>query len=916
MGNYAQAETLFEQALQIRQKVLGPQHPDTAEVINNLAESVRSIGNYRKAEGLFVQAVQIMQKAFGREHPSTAIALSNLAGVYADMGDYRNADLVLQEVLQIQRRVLGARHPDTARSLNNLGDICRITGEYARAESLFSQALQIMEKAFGPMHPRIAQSLNNLAELYLAMRDYAKAEPLYNRALEIRQSVLGSEHPSTAQTLDGLATLYQETGDYGKAESFFKQALQIRQKALGPEHLDTGQSLNNLAMYYVATTNYETALPLYEEALKITQKLFGTDHRETAACLNNLGELYQTVGDYTKAEPLLQQSLQIVDKILGHNDPNTFVALNNLAYVELDLNKRDEAELLAERVYQSSLGTLSKILSFTSEQERLAYETSVMPYTLFAALNNSGAHIADTVIHYKGVVLDSIIEDRIVAEHTSDKASIEKLTADKAQLGQLLLQSSSRSPGDTEHAIQDLEQEVDRIEGQLARQVTSLQGTRRALNVTLQQVQAAIPNDGALVEYVRYSHYLGKYHFEPRYGAVLILPKVEARWISLGNADEIDAAVNRIKSLASRGADDKELASKLQTLYEKVFSPVQELLSSQIKRLIICPDGQLNFLSFATLLDLQKHFLAERFAVEYVASGRDLLAESQHTPNSQVVVFANPDFELAAIKTTVESESYTRALSRGGFRGNEQRDLTECSFNPLPGTQEEGNELTKTFRERGWQVASFTGEPATKNALLNEVHSPYILHLATHGFFDRQSPASSRLPVNTQFSLARPNVGTSKFFDNPMHRSGLALAGAQSTLRAWEGGEVPPRENDGILTAEDVSTLDLQGTWLVTLSACDTGFGEARAGEGVLGLRRGFIEAGAQNLMMTLWPISDEFTKQIMNDFYDAVHKTGSAPEALAEVQRDWLVKLRTEKGLAQAVNLAGPFIMSSQGKP
>jgi hypothetical protein len=125
---------------------------------------------------------------------------------------------------------------------------------------------------------------------------------------------------------------------------------------------------------------------------------------------------------------------------------------------------------------------------------------------------------------------------------------------------------------------------------------------------------------------------------------------------------------------------------------------------------------------------------------------------------------------------------------------------------------------------------------------------------------------------------------------------------------------VPPVENDGILTAEDVSTLDLQGTWLVTLSACDTGSGEARAGEGVMGLRRGFIQAGAQNLLMTLWPISDEVTVQIMSDFYEAAHNSGNAPEALAEVQRNWLLKLRTEKGLAQAVNLAGPFIMSSQG--
>jgi CHAT domain-containing protein len=160
------------------------------------------------------------------------------------------------------------------------------------------------------------------------------------------------------------------------------------------------------------------------------------------------------------------------------------------------------------------------------------------------------------------------------------------------------------------------------------------------------------------------------------------------------------------------------------------------------------------------------------------------------------------------------------------------------------------------------------------------------------------------------------SVTHSRFFQNPMHRSGLALASAQSTLEAWKRGEAPAVDNDGILTAEDVAALDLKGTWLVTLSACDTGSGEAKAGEGVLGLRRGFLQAGALHLLMTLWPISDETTVQIMTDFYDAARKTDNPPQALAQVQRAWLVKIRKERGLPQAVRLAGPFVMSSQGKP
>ena len=181
------------------------------------------------------------------------------------------------------------------------------------------------------------------------------------------------------------------------------------------------------------------------------------------------------------------------------------------------------------------------------------------------------------------------------------------------------------------------------------------------------------------------------------------------------------------------------------------------------------------------------------------------------------------------------------------IRGSEKRDIEDWSFGSLEGTQKERDELIKKFAGWGWTPTDFTAKEATKEALL-KIHSPYILHLATHGFFAKEDPTATQTEPEASLN-DRQSVTKSKFFKNPMHRSGLALAGAQTTIEAWKRDEVPPVENDGILTAEDVSTLDLQGTWLVTLSACDTGSGEARAGEGVMGLRRGFIQAGAQNLL-------------------------------------------------------------------
>jgi CHAT domain-containing protein len=268
--------------------------------------------------------------------------------------------------------------------------------------------------------------------------------------------------------------------------------------------------------------------------------------------------------------------------------------------------------------------------------------------------------------------------------------------------------------------------------------------------------------------------------------------------------------------------------------------------------------------------------------------------------NSAVNVYANPDFGRK------ESTSTDRARYAVAFRSTETRDLQNMFLSPLPGTRSEAIALKKRF---GDFAKVFLGADATK-AQLEGVDSPRILHLATHGFFFPD------IELTQQRNPIQPgeNIPKAKLV-NPMHRSGLALAGAQATLQAWAHGESPPVEDNGIVTAEEVGGLKLNGTWLVVLSACETGLGEARAGEGVMGLRRGFVQAGAQNLLMTLWPISDQTTVQIMLDFYDAAERTKNAPQALADVQRNWLVKLRKERGLLDAVRLAGAFIMSSQGK-
>ena len=884
MGEYAKAEPSLQEGLRIRQKVLGPEHPDTANSLNSLAVLYQAMGEYAKAEPLRQETLRIRQKVLGPEHPYTAQSLNDLAGLYQAMGEYAEAEPLYQEALQICRKVLGPEHPDTAISLNDLAGLYQAMGEYAKAEPLYQEALRIWRKVLGPEHPETAISLNNLGVLFRAMGEYAKAEPLHQEALQICRKMLGPEHLYTATSLNNLAVLYQDMGGYAKAEPLYQEALRIRQKVLGPEHPETAISLNNLGELYHVMGEYAEAEPLYQEALQICRKVLGPEHPDTANSLNNLGELYHVMGEYAKAEPLDQEALRIRQKVLGPEHPETAISLENLALLEFDLGRIDEATALARQASAAQLTILSKIFSFTSEQQRLAYLDVFHPYSLFPFLKGTEADLAAAVLRYKGMVLDSIVEDRLLAEASQgseDQKLVEQLNLDKSQLGQLLLQSPQRLSAPTNQRIEEREAEIEKIESQLAQHVTGLGQVRHALGVSLEQVQRAIPNDGALVEYLRYGHYMGKNQWEQRYGAIVLFSKDVPLWIPLGKANEIEALVRRYGTLVRGLPQEEEISVNLQALYEVLWAPIGQALPNQTKRIIISPDGELNFISFATLLTKDKQFLDQTYDVQYVASGRDLLRELKPSTVKEVVLFANPDFGLASTAILAKGEDHSPYGTSKSIRGAEKREIEDWSFESLEGTQQERDELIKKFAGWDWKLSDYTKKEATKEALL-KIHSPYILHLATHGFFAKEDPTAAK-SESEAFMNDRLGVTKSKFFKNPMHRSGLALAGAQITIEAWKREEVPPVENDGILTAEDVSTLDLKGTWLVTLSACDTGSGEARAGEGMMGLRRGFTEAGAQNLLMTLWPISDEVTVQIMSDFYEAAHDTGNAPQALAD---------------------------------
>jgi len=892
-GDYAKAEPLYQRALAILEKALGPEHPDLAYSLNGLAILHYNKGDYAKAEPLYQRALAIWEKALGPEHPHLAASLNNLANLYSEKGDYAKAEPLYQRALAILEKALGPEHPEVARALSNLANLHYNKGDYAKAEPLYQRALAILEKALGPEHPEIAQSLSNLANLYLDKGDYAKAEPLSQRALAIREKALGPEHPDVALSLNNLANLYRDQGDYAKADQLYQRALVIKEKALGPEHSDVAYSLNGLANLYLDKGDYAKAEPLYQRARAIWEKALGPEHPQVALSLHNLANLYYHKGDYAKAEPLSQRALAIWEKTLGPEHPHVATSLNGLA--RLYAAQGDLAQAVTFQLHASALSerNLALNLATGSERQKLAYLATLsaranqtISLHVHSAPNDPAARslAATTILQRKGRVLDAASDSLGALRrrfNAQDQALLDRLKETNAQLARLVLSGPQRiSPAEHQEQIKALEEQREKLEAEISSR--SAEFRAQSQPVTLDVVQSAIPGNAALVEFSGYRPFNAKstrpdeQFGQPHYVAYVLRQQGEPRWVELGEAKAIDDAVATWRQALRnpRRADVQRLARQVD---ERVMQPVRALLGDT-SRVLISPDSSLNLIPFAALVDERGRYLVERYAFSYLSSGRDLLrlqalAQSRQGP----FIIADPAFgELA---------NANPEASRGlGLQSDLKPPATQgprlagVYFRPLPRTAEEAQTLKAILP----QSKLLTGEQATE-AALKQVSGPSILHIATHGFFLKEieaKPANERglglLSEGQTAVSGLQSAGANLGIENALLLSGLALAGANQRKSG---------EDDGVLTALEAAGLDLSGTKLVVLSACDTGIGEIKNGEGVYGLRRALVLAGSESQVMSLWPVSDKSTRDLMVAYYLALAQGQGRSEALRAVQ-------------------------------
>jgi CHAT domain-containing protein/Tfp pilus assembly protein PilF len=889
-------EKLRLQVLALEEQHFGKDSLPVSDALLNLGWFYGNMARYEDAQAALDRCQEIRQRLLGSDAAPVAEVLNALGALEENRSNLSLAEAFYQQAIDIQEHVLGLQSATTANTWNNLATLYWITGDYASAQRLFGQALAVREKTLGPNSAVVAGTLDDLAQLDSSLGDYDQAENYFQRALRIRTARLGPDHPATLTTLSQLGQLYVKEGDDARAEPLLLRVVAVQDKIAPLDDPDVARNLVRLAMVYDRRRLYGKAEPLLLRALEIRHRILGDQHPDYAASLAALARHDHAQGKLHEALPLYEQALSIDRDVLGENHPDTLAVAHDLAYLDIELRQPDDATRLAHDVTEAQQNVLNGVFTFAPERQRMEFERTIEPCDLPAALADADL-LAEVILRTKGVVLDSLLEDEAATRAERDPDVREMM--EKRRLLAVRLSESSEDSSGTDFSYtpavlaerKELASEEQQLETDLADKGVGSGKIRRALATEVSDVQDALPEDAALVEFVAYNRYTGHLSNEPAYGALVMTRSAGCHWVPLGAAAEINAQVELYQKYMQRRVREVVLAAVLRGLYQTLCQPVLSALPDGIHRLIISPDGELNFVSFATLLDPQDRFLAEDFELAYVSSGRDLLLKPLPTRDKRLVIFADPDYDHLP---GAPANPRVRNVPDGD-------DL----FASLPGTEREAAFLQQEAKSDGLDAQVFRGAAASKINLAKQ-DSPYVLHLATHGLY--LSPDD--VP-NVPVPAAASEDEAKTLAAEPMTRSLLALAGASVTLRDWKKGIFPPPDDDGLLTAQEVAALNLNQTWLVVLSACSTGTGEARAGEGVLGLRRGFAEAGAQNLLLTLWTVDDAETADLMEAFYHDALRNGDAPGSLAGIQRTNLIALRKKYGLFEAVHKAGPFILS-----
>ena len=841
--------------------------------------------------------------------------VNELANLEQRLGAYGAALPAYEDCLATARELLGEESAVVARLKNNLAALHQTLGDFPEAEALNREALATQESIEGKGGIGTVPAMNNLAGLLWCIGDLDGAEALYREGVAIRTRHLGDAALDTARSCANLGGLLYYRDEIDEAAGLVRDAVPIFEQDAGPTHPDTLEVLLFLGEIERATGRPDVALRLYLRVLEGRVAAFGTrEHVEVAEALRRIGDARREMGNHDEARAAYLESDALYLKLLREDHPDRQEGLYGLGLAALAAEDREAAKSAAMVCAEVEFRNFEAMLEFTDERQRLAYQDMFKSQHLLANLGEAEG-LAAFLLRQKGVVSDSLVAEARLSRG-SDNPQVENarraLAAARAEFRTVFL-----GGGGAGRSIADYEALVRERHRELLEVIGAKDLSRAASGATLADLQGSLGEGEVLLDYLRYDRYSGKAEFEERYGLVAVT-RATVEFIDCGKATDVDAVIAAMVPFFGSGEPgenaDADARRVMERLYRDLVAPAAARIAGATS-LVVCPEAALSFVPFACLVGQDGRFLIESHDLRYVTSSREMLRRAADPdPSRGAILVGNPSFKTGTAPRTSGLPDRRGLLAT--FSAPGLADLA-AFIEPLEGAEREVDLLGPVMQARlGTPASAIKGAEATEAALREGIRRPHILHIATHGVYLPGVLA----PAETEKRDAPFVPSEVAGFQNPMFASWLALAGSGDTVAAWSQGTVPDPGSDGVLMANEVAELDLEGTLLVALSACDTASGEATSGDGVLGLRRGFRLAGAENIISTLWPIADQATVILMQEFYEGLAAT-SPHASLSATQRKWLVALRDKSevkdddpipagGFYWAVNLAGPFLL------
>lgn len=823
-------------------------------------------------------------------------------------GDLNEAVLLYQKSLSILTEKYNPNHPIVAKVSLHLATAYQKTGDLAKAEQLVKSALSNLENKYSPEHIEIGKALSDLANNYLEVGDYNLAELYFHAALNNFLHNLDSNHDYIGNILSSLGILYRQVGDYEQAEEFLTAAVSIYYKKFGKDHVATAIVLDSLASLYGAMGKFEEAESLFQHALAIKVETVGPESLVFSNTLSNYADLYRDMGEYSKAETLYLASISIDEEKLGWYHHDVVISIGNLVKLYRKMGRLKEAYDFHLKTIKISEKIRDSILPLATQRQKRAYIQKESAYFHFL-LNLTAEHfISDSSVinettniwlRNKGRLIEGqyLILNGLMNSDKPELSSIAaKLSQTKKELSMLYYTKWSESEAQQyRNRFCEVLRRHDEHNRQLAEESSRYQKVTSTQNTSWRQIASAISFNGVFLDFaaVGDTEYLV---FVIQHGH-----KTGPKLIRLGSAERIDKLIDGIVSEMKKGrqANGNKCREIGQKLYKKLIAPIFDVII-EYDEIIISPDGPLFLLPFEILIDEKGKYFIEKnnLSINYVPSGRLLLQKSSKTNNRKALLIGAPNYDLdydtnvCCISDTNSNETVGNEVT---YSNRAARYLPEgFFFSDLDGAKEEINTISGLLKPIFDTLVIYTGEAAVEELL--ESSTVYeLIHLSTHGFY---LPSEKRRQIGS-FQIGDHSVGaipiskimeTEAYLENPLLRSGIVFSGANKSLKELSGDK-------GILTAEKVLTLPLQGTDLVVLSACQTGIGDITSGEGVFGLQRAFSIAGARNLIMSLWSVPDSETRDLMVRFYQNWLGGMTKRKALAEATRAQLEDARDVTG-------------------